>query len=66
MHPQCMEGRVRGNIHGHMHAHVVMRDRFGADPVQDNRYFNACVEQINYTPVTINSIIEARGWGDPI
>jgi calcineurin-like phosphoesterase family protein len=67
MHPQSMEGRVRGNIHGHMHANVVKCD--GPTPheqVPDNRYFNACVEQIDYTPVKINTIIEARGWGDPL
>lgn len=66
MHPQSMTGRARGNIHGHMHANVVMKSRFGADPVPDPRYFNACVEQINYTPVDINEIIKTRGWGDPI
>lgn len=63
MHPCSLEGRALGNIHGHMHSHVVMCD--GPTPheqVPDNRYFNACVEQINYTPVSIDAIVNMRRW----
>ena len=64
MHPCSMEGRAIGNIHGHLHAQVVKTiEPDGAwNEVPDNRYFNACVEQIDYTPVSIEAIIEERGW----
>jgi calcineurin-like phosphoesterase family protein len=63
MHPCSLEGRALGNIHGHLHSNVVMCD--GPTPheqVPDNRYFNACVEEINYTPVSIDAIVNERRW----
>lgn len=45
VHPGQMH-RFRGNIHGHLHQTVL-----------DNPwYHNVCVEQINYTPVTLEEI----------
>jgi calcineurin-like phosphoesterase family protein len=41
VHPQQLEYRFRGNVHGHMHRHVL----------DDTRYFNASVECNNLTPV---------------
>lgn len=58
MHPCSLEGRAIGNIHGHLHANEVLTP-YGE---RDDRYFNACVEQIDYTPVSIEAIVEQRGW----
>lgn len=38
--------RVKMNVHGHIHGHVI----------DHPKYFNACVEQINYTPVSIDEL----------
>lgn len=46
MHPDELRGRY--NIHGHVHYATV----------QDERYFNACCENINFAPVTIDKIRE--------
>ncbi len=43
--------RVKLNVHGHLHEKVVRHEK----------YFNACVEQINYTPVSIDEIMVKRG-----
>lgn len=62
MHPQSMSGRAIGNIHGHLHSNVVMQP-WPRNHIIDPRYFNACVEQIDYTPRSIESIINERKWG---
>ena len=41
-----MELRGRRNIHGHTHSHII----------PDERYFNACCDNINYTPVDLQDI----------
>lgn len=46
LHPELFEQRFKGNIHGHLHCHNVRL----ADGELDKRYFNACVEQHNFTP----------------
>jgi calcineurin-like phosphoesterase family protein len=47
MHDTSLNGpRVLGNIHGHIH------DR----PSPPGPYFNACVEQINYTPIDFEEV----------
>jgi len=43
--------RWKGNIHGHLHARVV----------DDTRYFNVSVEQINATPILFDEVVE-RLW----
>ena len=50
-----------GNIHGHLHANEVQVACPGGTH-RDNLYFNACVEQMDYTPRSIESIAEQRGW----
>lgn len=45
IHPNCTARWVQ-NIHGHLHGNTL------PDPF----YFNACVEQINYTPVNFEEI----------
>jgi calcineurin-like phosphoesterase family protein len=59
MHPQSMGDRVKGNIHGHLHMREITKGPF---ETPDNRYFNACVERLEYTPVLIETIIAERKW----
>lgn len=46
------KGRFRGNVHGHLHSNNVMLDTHRKDPW----YFNVSVEQINYTPIPLETI----------
>jgi calcineurin-like phosphoesterase family protein len=63
MHPQSLEGRAIGNIHGHLHMNEVRYSPPGSQAVwPDSRYFNASVERINYTPISIDEIIHERMW----
>lgn len=54
LHPDCVTGRFRVNVHGHLHANQIMRQceipelRHTQDP--DPRYISACVELNDYTP----------------
>lgn len=47
IHDDC-KARWKGNIHGHLHA----------NKINDPFYFNASVEQINYTPIDFEVIKE--------
>ncbi len=56
--------RFKINIHGHLHGKAIMRSgSFIEQGVQglywdlDGRYLNVCCEQINYTPVLLEGII---------
>ncbi len=53
IHPDS-KGRFRGNVHGHLHSNNVMLDKNRKDPW----YFNVSVEQINYTPIPLEAVIE--------
>lgn len=55
IHEQSLE-RWGFNIHGHLHANIV-EDKWGKP---DPRYYNASVEQINYTPILLDKILENR------
>lgn len=50
IHPQNMGdyGHVFCNIHGHNHTWNI----------RDDRYFNVSVEQINYTPISMDEVIK--------
>jgi hypothetical protein len=50
LHPDCLE-RWGTNIHGHLHSNRIM---LGNTP--DPRYVSACMEQINYTPISLEEI----------
>lgn len=51
VHPQSL-GRWGFNIHGHLHA-----ERVEISPgVVDPRYFNVSVEQVNYTPISLEEV----------
>lgn len=51
VHPECLTGRYGGNVHGHLHCHQVMDNG-----QSDKRYFNACLERNNFTPVPLDLI----------
>lgn len=53
VHPDCLSGHYRGNVHGHLHCHQVM-----VNGEVDRRYFNACVERNNFTPVALDTILD--------
>ena len=52
LHPDCVSGRFRVNVHGHLHSNRVMKSYDFNDnpPVIDPRYISACVELNDYTP----------------
>ncbi len=54
VHPESL-GRWGFNVHGHLHANNVMMPREISDEI-DNRYFNVSVEQINYTPISLEEV----------
>ena len=78
LHPDCVSGRFRVNVHGHLHANQVMwrvhnhsddpedwGSPFG-DLRPDPRYLCVCVEQTDFTPLhfdEVESIIQKR-WQD--
>ena len=53
IHPQSLD-RWRGNVHGHLHAGKVML--WNDLAVEDLRYLCVCVEQINYTPISLERV----------
>ena len=52
IHPQSL-ARWGLNIHGHLHANLVLRE---LSHLPDPRYFNVSMEQINYTPISLEEI----------
>lgn len=48
------------NVHGHIHERIICDDEQmdypSASNVQHPKYFNACVEQHNYTPVSLDVV----------
>lgn len=51
VHRDTFKGGYVGNVHGHLHCYQVLHE---GEP--DPRYFNACVERNNFTPVSIDEI----------
>jgi calcineurin-like phosphoesterase family protein len=45
--------RFKRNVHGHLHTKLVRKESSGQ---VDDRYLNICVEQVNYTPVSLDEI----------
>jgi calcineurin-like phosphoesterase family protein len=56
MHKECI-GRFGTNVHGHLHSNVIPHATLKG--VADPDYFNVSVEQINYTPISIDSLRDA-------
>ena len=52
VHPSCLSGHYKGNVHGHLHAHLICTD----DGVVDKRYFNCCVERNGFAPIPLELI----------
>ncbi len=50
IHPESL-GRWNWNVHGHLHC-----NRVKLDGVPDPRYKCVCMEQINYTPVSLEEL----------
>jgi calcineurin-like phosphoesterase family protein len=59
VHEQSL-GRNRVNIHGHLHCNHITKPKWLTYPEayleNDPRYMNLCVEQIDYTPISISEI----------
>lgn len=65
MHEACvMEDRVKLNIHGHLHRNFV-RPTDEVDVLdgihEHEKYFNACVENTNFTPISLDEIKARKG-----
>lgn len=63
VHPHQLQGRWTHCIHGHTHTHRIIKEElygFGSDrqiiKTIDPRYQNMSVEQINYTPISIDEL----------
>lgn len=52
IHPESL-ARWGLNVHGHLHANVV---RMPLSQIPDRRYFNVSMEQINYTPISLEEV----------
>lgn len=55
VHPQSLS-RWGFNVHGHLHAHRITETVQGGITEPDPRYFNVSVEQINYTPISLEEV----------
>lgn len=60
LHPDCLSGRGWKNLHGHLHNNKVRKEQIvetgiGMFPeyVDDDRYQNVSLEQINYRPILV-------------
>ena len=51
IHPDCLTKRYRVNVCGHTHANNIMLDGH-----LDSRYYNVSVEQIDFTPISIEDL----------
>lgn len=52
VHTLQVQFRFKGNIHGHLHDGNVTLPWSKTDP----RYFNVCVEKLNYTPISFEEL----------
>jgi len=57
IHPQCMS-RWKLNIHGHLHSNNITTKEGWTE--HDTRYVCVCVEQIDYTPVNLEQLVDER------
>lgn len=55
IHPESLS-RWKCNIHGHLHSNVVRIPEI--DDIIDSRYRCVCVEQIDYTPIQIEELLD--------
>lgn len=57
IHPQSLE-RWKLNAHGHLHGNLITKRKFLFFKEPDPRYLNLSMEQINYTPVSLDYLID--------
>jgi calcineurin-like phosphoesterase family protein len=53
IHPDCLS-KWKVNVHGHLHGNRILLP----NKQINSSYYSVCVEQINYTPVHIDTIIK--------
>lgn len=58
VHPGNLAGSKCFNIHGHFHEKFVQRKINGKEWINDPRFINVSVEQINYTPINGEEILK--------
>lgn len=56
-HPSAFEYKNMKNIHGHIHQNTTMTLNEDGTQVPDLRYINVSVEKIDYTPVSLESLV---------
>ena len=59
VHPSCLSTSWNVNVHGHTHDNLVTKHIIKggfSHEVPDERYINACMEHINYTPISLEEI----------
>lgn len=54
LHPESITKRFGTNVHGHLHSYRVMHKTY-KDKI-DPKYYSVCVEQINYTPISLEEL----------
>lgn len=58
IHPRELDFRVGLNIHGHLHEEIIMKKYlFGLIKVPDKRYICVSCEQLDFTPKTIDELL---------
>ena len=57
VHPSNFEYKNLKCVHGHIHQSTIMTVDQNGVSVPDDRYFNACVEKINYTPISMEELV---------
>ncbi len=64
IHPMCLSGRFKWNIHGHIHLSKVPHSGVqGRWSQPDKRYVNVCVEHTGFKPLNSSKIIDGLWWG---
>ncbi len=61
VHPQSL-ARWGFNVHGHLHINRVMMQNptYAESTIEDPRYFCVSVEQINYTPISLEDVLKYK------
>lgn len=59
IHKENLQHRFKANVHGHLHANTVTKwDVKEGIWLTDSQYLNVCMEQINYTPISLDQVLE--------
>ena len=60
IHPMELDYRVSRCVHGHIHEKSVMKKFMGIPYKKDKRYICVSCEQVDYTPIEFNKLINRR------